>query len=131
MSAMSYWAKTGRYQNMYDTICPLLVPAQGAAATDHGETLRVVSEIYKDFHSNGSRTVFDLVDHGLAHALTTRPADGSPWVLIDFFDMLQDDYHKARHGATRLDKGMVEELLDYAICHAKRMMETLSRYADE
>lgn len=50
---MKYWNKQGKYQKLYDQLYKELVPTEGKADTEHGETLRVLSNVYYDIYNNG------------------------------------------------------------------------------
>jgi hypothetical protein len=58
-SEMTYWAKKGRHQKIYDRLYAKLVPDSGEAGSDAGELLRTVSNVYYDIYNNGGCNLLD------------------------------------------------------------------------
>ena len=49
----TYWNGEGEAQELYDALNHALVPDHGAAATEHGEALRWIGNIYHEVYNNG------------------------------------------------------------------------------
>ncbi len=49
----TYWNKRGKHQAKFDQLHCDLVPNEGFASTEHGELLRMVSNVYYDVYNNG------------------------------------------------------------------------------
>lgn len=50
----AYWDKTGKFQNEYELLRRVLVPAADKSATVGGEMLRIVGNLYYDMFNNGA-----------------------------------------------------------------------------
>jgi hypothetical protein len=48
-----YWNEKGRYQDLHKSLQEALVPREGEADTEHGEILRIASNLYYDIFNNG------------------------------------------------------------------------------
>lgn len=59
----AYWRKTGRYQDLYDDLWALLVPAWGECPKAYAEPLRASSQLYYDGYNNGFGNIPDSACH--------------------------------------------------------------------
>lgn len=49
---MTYWHSNGKHQEKYEELWGL-VPVEGRASEPHAERLRLVANMYADYHNNG------------------------------------------------------------------------------
>lgn len=115
----TYWENNGKHQELYERLYEQLVPEIGDAATQEGQLLRYMSNLYYDLYNNGwcNWDVYEEARLFIAYFLIKQNYKRPIKFLMDERDPPENPWKK--YGQA------MEDLADFIILHVSKKVEEL------